>query len=246
MIRYAISLFWSMLWPLVFVVVLWAIWITDFTYELNWTDYGVRPRNVAGLIGILTSPFLHGSAGHLFSNTVPFLVASTFIFFLFPKEKWKILLLIWFFSGFGVWMIGHWNSNHIGASGVVYGLVAFLLTSGIIRKNRMMAAISLILIFAYGSMVWGLFPQWQFNSFIRISWESHLSGAIIGVILAYTYRKHGPPDDQYFVDEEDNDDEDADENQYWKVDPFYDNEVIKKEDVTIKYHYKDKDNDKTT
>lgn len=98
-----------------------------------------------------------------------------------------------------------------------------------------MAAFALILIFAYGSMVWGIFPQWNVNPFVNISWESHLAGTITGIILAYRFRKLGPPDDSYFEDESDEDDDDFYE---WMDDPFYEQEGLKKEDFTIRYHYK--------
>jgi membrane associated rhomboid family serine protease len=243
MLKSFLSLIQSLVWPLTLIVFFWVVLLFDEMYGLGFREWGIQPRQVKGLIGILTSPFLHGDAGHLFSNSVPFLVASGFLFYLFPEDKWKIFGLIWFFSGFGVWLYGGANSNHIGASGVVYGLVAFMLTGGIIRKNRTMAAFALILIFAYGSMVWGIFPQWHVDPFVNISWESHLAGTVTGLILAFRFRKHGPPDDSYFEDETD-DDDDGDYHE-WMDDPFYDQENIKKEDFTIRYHLKPKNDDET-
>ena len=248
MIRSFSALLMSILWPLVLLVFFWVVLLFDETYHLHLNEFGIRPRSIVGLLGIVFSPFLHGGAGHLFSNSIPFLVGSGFLFDFFPRIEWRIMGIIWLFSGIGVWLYGGWGSNHIGASGVVYGLVAFLLTSGFIRRNKAMSAVSLILVFFYGSMVWGIFPQWNVDPFINISWESHLSGAITGLILAYVYRKEGPPDDVYQSDFEEEDD-DGIEFGYWNESPNEDDEIrenveIKeKDEIKIKYHFKPRPTD---
>lgn len=185
----------DVLWPAVFIVFFWLLFFTNEAYNLNLHIYGVHPKDAAGLLGILTMPFLHGDFAHLFSNSIPFLVSSTFIFHFFPKEKWRVLFTIWFFSGLGIWLFGQGNSIHIGASGLVYGMVAFLLTTGFIRKNKNLTAVAFILVFLYGSMIWGLFPQYSWFEKMNISWEGHLFGALSGVAMALLYRNRGPEDD---------------------------------------------------
>lgn len=235
MIKQLTSLLYSIIWPVVLLVFIWVVYLFNDAYQLHLNDYGIQPRQVIGLIGIISAPFLHGSPMHLFSNSIPLLVSGGFLFFFFPDKSFRILALIWFFSGLGVWLYGKYFSNHIGASGIVYGLVAFLLTSGIIRRNKSMAAVAFILVFLYGSMVWGLFPQWNLDPLINISWESHLSGAVTGIVLAFVYRKHGPPDDAYESDTEDEDEFD-DDGAYWKLNEDPDNS----EPTKIIYHFQQK------
>jgi membrane associated rhomboid family serine protease len=184
----------NIIWPAVFVVFFWLVYFVDVQYNLNLNQFGINPKSAKGLIGVITSPFLHGDFGHLFSNTVPFLVSSAFVIHFFFKESPKIFAGIWLISGLGVWFFGDSWSIHIGASGLVYGLVTFLLVSGIIRKNQSLAAVALILVFLYGSMVWGLFPQFNISG-NQVSWEGHLFGTISGIAMAFTFRKHGPSDD---------------------------------------------------
>lgn len=201
MIRLIQEMIDDLLWPAVFILFFWVTFFANEAYGWDLQQFGIAPRSLVGLRGILFSPFLHGNFGHLFSNTIPFLVSGTFVFHFFKLTSWRILGLIWLISGFGTWLVGDFYSIHIGASGLVYGLVAFLLTSGIIRKNRNLAAVALILIFLYGSMVWGLFPQIRWTG-ENISWEGHLFGALGGAVLAWFYR-HDGPEDEPEVDEND-------------------------------------------
>lgn len=191
----------DILWPLVFVVFFWLAFFANQAYPFDLNSFGIEPRSFRGLRGVIFSPFLHGSFGHLFSNTIPFIVSGSFVFHFFKQMSWKIFGLIWFVSGFGVWLIGQSDSIHIGASGMVYGLVGFLLTSGIIRRNRALSAVALILIFLYGSMVWGVLPQISLVG-EKISWEGHLFGLLSGVILAWHYRAQGPQDESVEVEKD--------------------------------------------
>lgn len=225
----------DILWPSVFVLFFWLSFFTNLAYDLNLNDWGIAPRTVKGLMGILAMPFLHGDFGHLFSNTIPLLVSGSFVFYFFKQMSWKILILIWLFSGFGVWLTGSFYSVHIGASGLVYGLVAFLLTSGIIRKNRNLAALALILIFMYGSMVWGVFPQISITD-QNISWEGHLFGALTGIALAWFYKEEGPEDDL-----EPDDDEEMPQ---WWEDMQREEETKKnppEDEINFKYTFRKKD-----
>lgn len=241
MFRLIVKLIDDILWPAVFIVFFWLIFFANEAYNLHLQDFGVRPRSIHGLIGILSMPFLHGDFEHLFSNTIPFFVSGTFIFHFFDRVKWKIILIIWYFSGLGIWVFGDPMSIHIGASGLVYGMVAFLMTSGFIRKNKELTAVALVLIFLYGSMVWGLFPQFSWFREINISWEGHLFGTLSGVALALFYRKEGPADDPDPFEEND------DPPQWW-VD--MENERLAREQPEryqppqIRIIYKPKDRDK--
>jgi membrane associated rhomboid family serine protease len=181
----------------------WLVFFANEAYDIGLKAFGVQPKSITGLIGIIAMPFLHGDFAHLFSNTIPFLVSATFIFYFYPRVKWRIFMLIWVFSGLGIWLLGDPNSVHIGASGLVYGMVAFLMTTGFIRKNKELTAVAFILVFLYGSMIWGLFPQFSWFEKLNISWEGHLFGALTGIALAFVYRKHGPEDDPDPFEEED-------------------------------------------
>jgi membrane associated rhomboid family serine protease len=174
--------------------------------------------------------FLHGDAEHLLSNTVPLLLSLGFVFLYFEDHKWKIIITITVLSGIILWFIGEPNSNHIGASGVVYGLIAFLITHAFFTKNKETLAASFVLIFLYGGLIYGLFPDYGMLVGKNISWEGHLSGAIVGVLLALYYRKLGPQRETFFEDEEDDDDDDN-----WQYFPPED-------DFTVNYHYRDGNN----
>ncbi len=161
--------------------------------------YGVFPRKVAGLVGIFTSPFIHANFNHLINNSVPFFFLLTAIFYFYHKVAWRVLLISYLVSGVFVWLIAR-PSYHIGASGLVYSFASFLFVSGIVRRNINLLAISLLVIFLYGSMVWGIFPYRP-----DMSWESHLVGLTLGVMLAVYYRHEGPGPTKFISDMEDED-----------------------------------------
>lgn len=194
--------FHSILKSVIIVAVLWIVFLINDTFGLNWRDYGLMPRNLNGLFGIFTMPFLHGDISHLFSNSVPLIVLLFSIFYFFPQKATLILLMTYFVSGILTWLIGT-EGTHIGASGIVYALAFFLVAISIIKQEIRLMAYSLIIIFLYGSIVWGFFPQLFPDK--HISWEGHLAGAITGIILAIFYRKEGPVKKVYFEDESDDD-----------------------------------------
>jgi membrane associated rhomboid family serine protease len=168
------------------IVGLWLIKLVEFEYGLDFSDWGVLPRDPAGLRGILFSPLIHSNFEHLAANTLPLLVLTFSLFFFYRKSSYTIFLLIYLFSGFFVWLGGR-EAMHIGASGVIYGLAAFLFLSGIISHNISLLTISLIVAFLYGGLFWGIFPIKP-----EISWESHLWGALSGLALAVLFRKSAP------------------------------------------------------
>ena len=165
----------------------------------NWSYFGVYPKSIEGLKGIILSPFIHGSIKHLFNNIVPlFFLLSAMIHF-YDKLAYIIYIVIHIGCGVILWFIGR-EVFHIGASGVVYGLASFMFFSGIFRRNTQLLAFSLLITFLYGSMVWGIFPETVKKG---VSWEAHLSGAIIGLILSIVLLKTGPQRKKYEWDEED-------------------------------------------
>jgi membrane associated rhomboid family serine protease len=168
---------------LVFVAVLWAVFLIDSLFGLRLGRFGLRPGSAFGLWGIVTAPLLHGSVQHIFSNSMPLFVSLTAILYLYPNSSSRVIPLIWLGSGCLAWLIGR-PSLHFGASGFIYGLLAYVFVSGILRRDMRSISVSMLVGFLYGSMVWGVLP-------IRpnMSWELHLTGAVMGVALAFWYAK---------------------------------------------------------
>lgn len=171
-------------------VVLWLVKLFEIEFDFDFSILGILPREPTGLRGIIFSPLIHSNIEHLAANSMPFLVLNFSLFFFYRKSAYAIFTLIYIFSGVFVW-IGGREALHIGASGVIYGLAAFLFLSGVISHNIRLLTISLIVIFFYGSLFWGIFPVKP-----EISWESHLWGGLSGFVLAWLYRKSAPTVDK--------------------------------------------------
>lgn len=184
--------------PLTFPLVLWAIYL--ITYFFNFYPYklGTLPRNVKGLIGIVTSPLIHGSFSHIISNTAPLIIMGLGIFYFYPKVAYRVFLVVYIGTGILVWIFAR-EVYHIGASGIVYGFVTFLFFSGLFRKDNRSIALALVVIFLYGGLIWGVLPIQE-----GVSWESHLFGAIVGLISAFIFRSVDPPR-RYDWEDEDSD-----------------------------------------
>jgi membrane associated rhomboid family serine protease len=186
----------SVLLPMLFVAALWLVKAAEVGLGIRLDEWGVFPRTLPGLKGIITSPFIHGDWQHLFSNSVPMIVLGTLLIY-FYEEMWlRAFLWIYLLSGFWLWLSGR-EAYHIGASGIVYGLSAFLFFSGIIRRHTGLMAVSLVVVFLYGGLVWGIFPL-----FVRMSWEAHLSGLMAGTLMAFYFRKEGTQRKVYEWDDE--------------------------------------------
>ncbi len=166
---------------------MWLVWIFQAADGRDFYYLGIYPRRINGLPGILTSPFIHGSFNHLISNSFPFLFLLTSIFYFYQKIAWRLVLYACLVTGMLVWTLAR-PSYHIGVSGQIYCYASFLFFSGLVRKNVNLLAISLLVIFMYGSMVWGIFPVEP-----EVSFESHLMGMVVGGILAVYFRHEGPP-----------------------------------------------------
>lgn len=143
---------------------------------------GVQPRKLIGLLGILTSPFIHGNQEHLASNSIPFVVLFSSIMFFYAKIAKQVIFGVYFMTGIGIWLFARENHSIIGSSGLIYGFASFLIFSGFFRQSVPSLAISLAIFFLYSSLIYGFFPKQG------ISHEAHLSGAISGVFYAYAYR----------------------------------------------------------
>ncbi len=170
-----------------FVGLLWLMQLTNWAMDLGADDLGIRPREIGGLVGIVFAPLLHANFEHLLANTPPLLVLATMMLYLYPNSALKVLPAVYFGPGIAVWLFAR-GGVHIGASGLVYGLVAYVLLAGIIRRDRRAIAASLIVSFMYGALVWGVLPIRQ-----GVSWETHLAAALIGVAMAILLRRLDVP-----------------------------------------------------
>jgi len=223
----------SLIVPLLIVAVMWLVKIIEVSLGIDLSRYGITPHSAKGLIGILTLPFLHGSWEHLLSNTVPILVLGTALYYCYPSLANRVLLITYLASGLITWCIGNPDSVHIGASALVYGLNLFLIFSGFIRGNRMLIVISLIMVFLYGSFIWGMIPSLAVPQ--NISWEGHLSGAIIGVLLAFFLRKEGPQKEEHHWDDEDEDEDDDTSTGSPPEKPYWDVPTPSNDELTVQY-----------
>lgn len=205
----------------------------------NFLKLGVLPRDKDGLLGIITSVFIHGDIKHIISNTLPLLVLGMLLFYFYKKIAKSVFLWIWLVSGVWLWIGGRNNMNyptyHIGASTLVYGLASFLFFSGVFRRHLRLMVVSVLVVFLYGGIVWGVFPLKE-----EMSWEGHLFGAIAGVLIAYNYRKEGPQRRVYHWDDED--EQEIPENFYDESATSSDTEQDQQpNEVRITYVYKKKE-----
>ncbi len=165
------------------LIAMWMIHIVMWWFDIDKTALANIPRRTVGLLGILTSPLVHDDIYHIAANSGPFLMFLAATLYFYRRAALKAAAGIWLLSGIWVWLMAH-TGAHIGASGVVYGLGAFLFFSGVFRRDVMSISLSLLIALIYGSMVWGVFPGQQ-----GVSWESHLFGALAGVGMAWGFRK---------------------------------------------------------
>jgi membrane associated rhomboid family serine protease len=177
----------SMIIPGIFIVLMWLVKVIETLFELDFSGYGIFPLTIRGLPGIIFSPFIHADFKHLFNNSLPLFFLSMALFYFYSEVALKVFTWTFFLTGILVWIAGR-AAWHVGASGLVYGIASFLFFSGIIRKYFRLIALSLLIVFLYGSMVWGIFP----GIYKNVSWESHMLGFFSGVILSIWYRNEGP------------------------------------------------------
>jgi membrane associated rhomboid family serine protease len=195
---------------LVMVVLVWMAFLVDHTRiaSFNFSLLGIYPRQLRGVPGIFLSPFVHGSFSHLISNTVPLLVLISLLFYFYSQIAPMTFASLWSLSGLFTWLTGR-EAFHIGASGLIFALLFFLFFSGLFRKHVPLIAVSMVVTFIYGSSLWSIFPIAEYID-ISLSWEAHLSGAAVGLIVAFSLRKRGPQKPPSFSDEEEEEEEEDD------------------------------------
>jgi len=207
------ALFNILFFPILFLIIMWVVKIIEYNFGVSFAHYGVFPQSLSGLKGILFSPFIHKDFTHLINNSYPIIILGGMLFSFYKKIAPQLFIWLFFIAGFWLWIIGR-PSFHIGASGLIYALASFLLISGIIRKNPRLSAISMVIIFLYGSMIWGLLPTKE-----PISWEGHLAGFLAGILVAIFYRKEGPKRKKY----------------QWEIDEELEEKHKEEQDIEINY-----------
>lgn len=165
---------------------LWLVHLLNISLWLDLARFGIYPGRAEGLIGVIAAPLVHASLEHLLANTLPVLILGSALFYGYPKSRWWTLLLIWMLSGLGVWWLGR-PSYHLGASGVVHGLLFFLFIGGAIRRDKLSMVLCMVAFSMYGGMLMTIFPTEP-----EISFESHFFGAVAGVICAVLFQHWDP------------------------------------------------------
>src|SRR5947207_2206963 len=183
-----------------FVALIWFVQLLNWALDLGPEDFGVRPRQLAGLPGILFAPVVHGGFAHLIANSPPLLVLGTAMLYLYPNSALRVLPAVYLGSGLAVWLFAR-GSVHVGASGLIYGLVSYIFVAGLIRRDRRAIAASLLVSVMYGALVWGVLPIER-----GVSWETHLAAALIGIAMAIALRRMDiPPRIRYSWEDEQRD-----------------------------------------
>lgn len=183
--------------PLFLVLVIYLLKCLEVGMDWDFTHLGIYPLSKRGAFGIFAHPLVHSSFRHLMANTFPLFFLSWCLFYFYRGIASTILFVIWIAEGVLTFCIGQ-PGWHVGASGVIYGLAFFLFFSGLLRRHVPLIAISLLVTFLYGGLVWNMFPQFAKAT---TSWEGHLSGAIAGTLCAIVFRRHGPQRNDPFADE---------------------------------------------
>ncbi len=203
--------FHSLIFPAAFVFVFWMVEIAERTLGISLVKFGVYPLHLKGLPGILFSPFIHSGFKHLISNSIPFFILMAALIYFYRRISYRIFIQLYLLAGICLWVFGR-EAWHIGASGVVYAMAAFHFVSGIIRNDVRLLTISVVVVFLYGGLIWGLFPIDP-----TVSWEGHLWGAISGIVLAFYYRKYILRRDKFDWEEENEDDDSDGAVKYWEL-----------------------------
>lgn len=176
------NIIYALKYAFIFVAILWIIQLFQLV-GLDFHTLGILPRSKDGLIGIITSPLIHGNFQHLIANTIPLFILLFLLFLSQRKNAIFFTILIWITTGILTWIIGR-NAWHIGASGLIYGLASFLVVGGILSKNWKLIIVSVLVAVLYYGIIWGIFPTET-----AVSWEGHLAGAISGVLWAFAMKK---------------------------------------------------------
>lgn len=176
--------------PFLIVAIMWLVKIYEVFNNTRFTRWGIFPRESDGLIGILTGPFVHSNWQHLFANSLPLFMMMSIILVFYKKVAAPTFFIVTFFTGFAVWLFAR-ESYHVGASGVVYGLISFVAFSGLFRRNIKSIVLAMVMMVIYSSYFAGIVPTEE-----RISWESHLFGALVGIVVAFVFKSIREEDEE--------------------------------------------------
>jgi membrane associated rhomboid family serine protease len=192
----------TIMYPALLLILMWSFYLLERISTFDFYKWGIFPKDLLGLRGIIFSPLLHSPSdfGHILNNSGPIAILFGALIYFYRQIAAQIFFYSWFVTGLFVWVFAiNTGSYHIGMSSVIYALAGFLFVSGTIRKYRPLQGISLFVIFVYGSLIWGIFPMQA-----KVSWEGHLAGLITGVTLAFLYKSKGPqaPKYQYEIEKE--------------------------------------------
>lgn len=224
--------------PLMAMILIWVVYWVELVIGVNFNEMGVKPRTLLGLRGVVLSPFIHGSLEHLYNNTIPLGILLSALWYFYRDVAWKVLVYGILLSGLITWLIGR-TSYHIGASGFIYVLASFIFFKGIFSSHFRLVALSLIVVFIYGSMLWYIFPVKD-----GMSWEGHLAGFLTGLFLAKVVKASLPPTKKYEWEKEDFKEEDDlflkhfDENGNFRELPS-EEKLIEDDELSINYIYKE-------
>lgn len=176
--------FWgSSVVPFRLVFLMWLVFSLDFLYGIKFIFLGIKPRSWEGLVGLFTAPLVHGNLSHLVSNTLPLLFLGSALFFFYERIGRAVFFRCYFITNLLVWLLSPRISYHIGASGLIYGLSSFLIFFGLLRKDFLSLLISVVVLLSYGGIFYGILPTEP-----GISWESHLAGALVGMVTAFNFK----------------------------------------------------------
>lgn len=184
------------IYPVLLILLIWLVFWFQVRVYSGIRNFGIQPASFEGLVGVLSSPFIHADIQHLYNNTIPLLVLSTCLFFFYPKIAWKVIVYGILISGLITWIIAK-RGNHIGASGLIYVLFGFIFFKGLIARNYRLIALSFMVVFLYGSLVWYVFPIKE-----GMSWQGHLSGLLTGLVFALFFRKQIAKPERFIWEEE--------------------------------------------
>ncbi|MEM7468051.1 MAG: rhomboid family intramembrane serine protease [Pseudomonadota bacterium] len=191
-----------------FVVFIWSLKCLEWFAPIDLNRFGILPREIEHLAAILVAPLIHGSLSHIMTNTPALLVLGTSLLFGYPKAARLVIPAIWLLSGLGVWLFAR-SAFHFGASGLTFGMMFFVFTSGALRWDPRAIALACLVFFLYGGMVWGIFPGEP-----GVSFEYHFFGAAVGVVCAFLFKNLDPPQARKKYSWEIEDDLD-DDDPYW-------------------------------
>lgn len=196
------STFDAFFYPVLILLAMWLVFWAEQLFSFQFTKLGVLPRTVEGLKGIIFMPLIHSEneIEHIVNNSIPTFFLFMALVYFYREIAFKVFFAGWILTGISLWFFAaNKGAYHIGMSGLVYMLAAFLFTSGVLRRFLPLQAISLFVVFLYGSMIWGIFPMQE-----KVSWEGHFMGMSIGVLLAFYFKENGPqrPKYQYEIEKE--------------------------------------------